>query len=140
MRGTVSPISTLFFKFSFSCTNTMNQNISSKGRGEYVSLIGVYWFNGNKPQTQTSKKMCSFKRFKTMHIKKMILVILKFSRLFLCFQIFQGYFGHLEVWGYFGHFEGFSVFFILLEVSRYFLLFQRFQGILVVLEVLRVFW
>ena len=35
--------------FSFSCTNIKNQNINANGKGEYVSLIGVYWFNGNEP-------------------------------------------------------------------------------------------
>ena len=34
----------------------MNQNISANRKGGYVNLIGVYWFNGNEPWTQTSKK------------------------------------------------------------------------------------
>ena len=141
MRGRVSPVSTLFFKFSFSCTNIMNQNISSKGRGEYVSLIEVYWFNGNKSQAQTSKKKKgSFKRFKTMHIKndfshfkgfEVIFVFLDISGVFWSFQRFGVILVILKVSVYFFYpFRGFKVFLVVLEVL----------GVLVIFQVLEVFW
>ena len=35
------------------------------GGGEHASFSGVYWFNKNEPQTQTSKRV-QFQRFKVM--------------------------------------------------------------------------
>ena len=45
----MSPFSKFILQFLILMKNIKNQNTNAKGKGEYVSLIGVYSFNGNEP-------------------------------------------------------------------------------------------